>query len=307
MIGPTPAERQAAGHATTESALRRKTALLAPLAALGLAAAAIGGAYATSNRSTPASPRANPGITPTQADTAPTLQGAFPAEPGPEGVQGQWIGDLASVSIGGFKQSWIAFRALSLRRDRTLSVTSARGQSFATHIGVAPSVYMAGPFPEGVISLHPAPGAVVASRGDRRRLSVFLSTLRTYPEPLAALPGAGFWGIERAPGVAFNWLRDAGVVDIYAPRTTSTHIWLTFVGRSLGADRTLTASSGQTTSRVLIGTSAHLVRIGPFPLVHGRAHVLMSPSPGARRYAGDARPLSIQVALLAAHTSATEE
>src|SRR4029077_4137170 len=111
-------------------------------------------------------------------------------------------------------------------------------------------------FPGGVVSLRPSPGAAAASRSDKRRGSVFLSTLRTYQEPLAALPGAGFWGVERVQGVAFNWLRDAGVVDIYAPRTPSAAIWLTFVGRSLGEGRTLTASSGQTTSRVLVGTSA---------------------------------------------------
>jgi hypothetical protein len=172
---------------------------------------------------------------------------------------------------------------------------------------VVPAVYVAGPFPEGVVSLRPRPGAVVASRSDRRRLSVFLSTLRTYQGPLAALPGAGFWGVESVQGVVFNWLRDAGFVDIYAPRAHAAHVWLTFVGRSLGEDRTLTASSGQTRSRVVVGTSAHLVRIGPFTLAGGRARVLLTPSPGARRYGGDPRLLSIQVALLAAHTSATEE
>jgi hypothetical protein len=136
---------------------------------------------------------------------------------------------------------------------------------------------------------------------------VFLSTLHTYPKPLAALPGLGFWGVESVQGVLFNWLRDAGVVDVYAPGAHAARIWLTFVGRSLGGDRTLSASSGQATSRVVVGTSAHLVRIGPFPLVGGRARVLVRSSPPARRYGTDPRPLSIQVALLAAHTSATEE
>jgi hypothetical protein len=138
-------------------------------------------------------------------------------------------------------------------------------------------------------------------------VSVFLSTLRTFSEPLAALPGAGFWGVETVQGVTFNWLRDAGVIDVYSPRVAAGSIWLTFVARSLAEDRTLTASDGLTTRRVRIGTSAHLVRLGPFPLVRGRARVLMQPSPGARRYGGDPRPLSVQVALLAAHTSATEE
>jgi hypothetical protein len=113
--------------------------------------------------------------------------------------------------------------------------------------------------------------------------------------------------VESVQGVVFNWLRDAGVVDVYAPHLRAARIWLTFVGRSLGEDRTLTASSGQTSSRLVVGTSAHLVRIGPFPLKVGRARVFLRPSPGARSYAGDPRPLSIQVALLAAHTSATEE
>ena len=308
MTGASPTGHSTATHPTAETAAGRRSAVLAPLAALVLAAGAIAGAYATSNQDTSAPPPT--GVVSSarlQTVTAPPLQGAFPAEPGPEGAEGQWVGDAASVTVAGFKQSWIAFRGLSLRRDRTLTMTPSRGGRVTTRIGRLPGIYVAGPFQEGTVTIRSTPGAAVASRTDRRRVSVFLSTLRTIPEPLAALPGAGFWGVERVQGLAFNWLRDAGVIDVYSPRIRAGSIWLTFVGRSLAEDRTLTASDGSATSRVQIGTSGHLVRIGPFPLVRGRARVLLQPSPGARRYGGDPRPLSIQMALLAAHTSATEE
>src|SRR2546421_8697504 len=140
MTGPTPPGRPADGLATADSAPRRKSALLAPLAALGVAAAAIAGAYATSNRSTTApSPTAIAGVSATQAVTAPALQRAFPAEPGPEGVEGQWVGDVASATLSGLKQNWVAFRALSLRRGRTLIITPARGHRGAIRIGVGPA------------------------------------------------------------------------------------------------------------------------------------------------------------------------
>src|SRR5205823_14446161 len=89
----------AAEHATAASALQRKSGLVAPLAALGLAAAAIAGAYATSKRHTPTRPHTTiVGVAPTHADNAPDVVGAFPPEPGPEGTEGQWVGDVASVA-----------------------------------------------------------------------------------------------------------------------------------------------------------------------------------------------------------------
>jgi hypothetical protein len=279
----------------------------ASLGALALAAAAIVGAYATSHRTTSVPAQTGVGaVAASESDTAPALLGAFPAEPGPEGTVGQWVGDAASVTVADFQRSWIAFRAASLRRPRTLTMVPSSGPRLTVRIGTRPALYVVGPFREGVVSLLPRPRAAVASPHDPRQVSVFVSALRTYPRPLAALPGAGFWGVESAQGVSFNWLRDDGVVDVYSPGVNAGPIWLTFVGRSLGEDRTLTVSSGQTTRRVRVGMSARLIRIGPFPLARGQARLLLSPSPGARRYPGDPRSLSVQVALLAAHTSATE-
>jgi hypothetical protein len=167
-------------------------------------------------------------------------------------------------------------------------------------------VYVVGPFPEGVVSLLPRPGAAVASQSDHRRVSTFISSLRSYPAPVAALPGPGFWPVERVPGVSFNWLGDAGVVDVYSRSHRSGSVWLTFVGRSLVDTRTLSASSGGVTIHTSVGTTAHPIRIGPFPLVDGRARVLLRASPGARRYPGDPRALSVQFALLAAQRSGSE-
>jgi hypothetical protein len=302
-VGP-PGGRPATAHRES----RRRAVLLAPLSALAFAGVAITGAYLTSGRSTPRpSGSAKLAAPSSRASSAPPLRGAFPFEPGPEGTTGQWIGDAASINLVGLKQSWVAFRALSLRGDRTLSLTTLAGASAAAHIGTRPDMFVVGPFPEGNVSLRPTPASRVASQRDSRRVSVFVSTVRTFGTPVAALPGAGFWGVERAPGLAFNWLRDTGVIDILAPEARARVAWLTFVGRSLGEERALIASSGQTVSRVRVSTSAHLVTLGPFSLVHGRARVLLRASPGPRRYGDvDRRQLSVQVALLAAHASASE-
>jgi hypothetical protein len=307
MTAGAPTGRPAGEPATTHAKPRRNGVLWATLAALTLAFGAIAGAYLTSRRSTPSQPRSSAiAAGPAQANTAPALQGAFPPEPGPEGTEGQWIGDAASISVVGLKRSWVAFRALSLRGARTLTLTTPQGAHAVTRVGSLPELYVVGPFPEGILALRPSPGSTVASRRDRRRLSVFVSTLRAFPSPVAALPGAGFWPAEQVPGLVFNWLREVGVIDIYSPTSQAGPIWLTFVGRSLGEPRALIVASGATTSQVVVPTSAQFLRLGPFKLAGGRVRVLLRASPGPRRYGIDPRLLSVQVAELAAHTSAAD-
>lgn len=308
MTAGTPPGRPAIQRTRAGAARQRKLAVLTPLAALGLAAVAIGGTYLTSGQSTRSRSKSAISAASAQANataTAPTMRGAFPVEHSPAGTEGRWIGDVASVKLVGLKRSWLAFRALSLRRSRTLMFAASHGAHIAVRIGARPGLYVVGPFPEGAVSLHPTPGSAVASPRDRRRLSVFLSTLRAFPSPVAALPGSGFWDVELVHGLVFNWLRGTGAVDVYSPRTQTGHIWLTFIGRSVGEKRTLIASSGRMTSQALVTTSPHLISLGPFRLVGGRVRVLLRASPGPRRYGADPRLISVEVAQLAAHTSAT--
>jgi hypothetical protein len=142
-----------------------------------------------------------------------------------------------------------------------------------------------------------------AKPGSPPALAVFLSTVRVMPNPVAVLPATGFWDTESAGGVVFNWLRNTGVLDIYAPASPAGALMLTFIGRSLGRQRSLTAQSGNTIRHAIVTTSPEQVTIGPFPLVRGHATVLLSAVPGPRRYGSDPRSLSVQVAALGGYTT----
>jgi hypothetical protein len=307
MSGTSAGVRAADKTSSGEQGRRRLTALAVPLAALALAVIAIIAAYVVSQATAPGRPR--PVATAAalrEASRALAVDGAFPAERGPDGAAWQWIGDRASIRLRHIGKPWITFRALSLRLGRTLTFSGPAGKRVAVHIGTQPEVYLVGPLSEGRFLVSPTPPSSTASARDRRRLSVFLSTPQVVASPVIASPGAGFWSSESSGGALFNWLRSTGVIAVDAPLARVRSVWLTFVTRSLGQQRTLTARSGGTTDEVVVATSGRPVKLGPFQLLHGRANILVSVSPGPRRYGVDPRLLSIQVASLAAHTSAAE-
>jgi hypothetical protein len=236
----------------------------------------------------------------------PAVDGVFPRELGPDGLGWQWIGHAASIRLAGASPVWVAFRALSLRLSRMLTFRDSAGQQRTVHIGTRPKVYLVGPLTNGIVRLTPTPGGLVASRRDRRPLSIFLSMLRALPRPLAAIPGQGFWPTETEGRVVFNWLSSAGAIDVYAPRTPSGSIWLTFMARSSGRSRLLVVQSGRAIIKVAVSTRRRFVRVGPFQLVRGRAKLLLSASPGPSRYSHDPRLLTVQIAQLGAHTSPSQ-
>jgi hypothetical protein len=207
------------------------------------------------------------------------------------------------MKLTGVTQAWVTFRALSLHSDRTLTFRGPAGELVAAHIGTEPHIYIVGPLSSGIFVLRPTPAGRVASRRDSRHLSVFLSELRVLPHPFAALAGEGFWPTESIKGVNFNWLGGTGMIDVYAPRTRVSSIWLTLMAKSIGQQRMLIAHTGQSTHEAAVPISSRFIRLGPFRLVRGQARVLLSTSPGPSHYGADPRLLSVQVSQLAANAS----
>jgi hypothetical protein len=316
LTSPTP-RRTAAAKETLAGRHRQLVHLTIPFAAVLLAIVAIVATYFISRRSPP-SPTALPTAT-VPAYPKLALDGAFPVEYpelaldgahrpslSPDGPGWQWIGDVASMKLTGVTRAWVAFRALSLRSDRTLTFRGPAGELVAAHIGTEPHIYIVGPLSSGIFVLRPTPAGRVASRRDSRHLSVFLSDLWVLPRAFAALAGEGFWPTESIKGMNFNWLDGTGVIDVDAPRTRVSSIWLTLMARSIGRQRMLIAHAGQSTHEVVVPTSSRFIRLGPFRLVRGQARVVLRTSPGPSHYGADPRLLSVQIAQLAAHTSPAE-
>jgi hypothetical protein len=292
---------------------RRSPSSLVPYlgvsAAVLLAIVAVVSAYIVSERSA-----AKPGATsqasqPSRAQAYPglILEGAFHPEAGPGSMAWQRLGDSASIKLAGAQPSWLAFRALSRRSERTLTFIGADGERLAVRIATRPRVYLVGPLSSTRVALRSKPVHAVASPKDRRRSSILLATLHTFTTPVVALPGEGFWGAETSVGgVTFNWLARDGMVDVYAPHAAARSVWLTFTATSIGEPRSLIAGSGSARDRALVPVSSRLVKLGPFPLIKQRARIRLRTSPGPNRYGADPRLLSVQVAGLAAQISAAE-
>jgi hypothetical protein len=299
------ARRAAAeGTITSRRLLRRITARTVPAAALVLAAVSIAAAYAISQASSPGGAKLGTSATFLGEGPAVRVDNAFPVERGPHGTQGQWIGDAASIAPSGVGRFWMTFRAESLRVARTLTFVGSASRSVAVHVAPQPAAYVVGPLTKGRYLLQPTPSSDVAPRPDPRRLAIFMSTPRIVRHPVLVTPQAGFWASESAGELLFNWLKQAGTITALAPEGETGSLWLTLITRSLGQPRTLTATSGGESHRIVVPTEGRTVELGPFRLVHGRANIVVSVSPGPRHYGTDPRLLSVQVTDLAAHTSA---
>jgi hypothetical protein len=304
MTGESPtAPSPADGGPRIASRTRRSS--VAPLAAVAVAIVAIGGAYLTSHKGKRRVPRSSAtvaSLSPTYP--TPALAGALHSELGPDGMTWQWIGRVASFELTGVKQSWVVFRALS-RPQRKLVFSESAGEHVSVNIQASPEVYLVGPLSPGRVALNAArTSAARREKGSAR--SVFMSTLRAASNPVAVLPGTGFWSTESSGGVVFNWMRSSGAIDVYAPGSPGGQVWLTFLARSLGEPRALTIRGGAGSHHVAVTTTAEPVTVGPFTLANGRARVTLTASPGPAQYGADPRALSVQVASLGGYTVAAK-
>jgi hypothetical protein len=303
MTAEGQAGNQPAAAPPTSLTTRLRLASVAPLLAVLLAAVAIAAAYLISHTSAPRGPRTPGGVSSLAPSyPAPTLADGLGSEAGPDGTVWKWTGADASFQLTSEKQNWVAFRALGRDVRRTVEFTGPAAERVSVTVGTAPQVYLVGPLSAGRVAI-----TVSRSRkeGPNERL-LFVSSLRATPNPVAVVPGTGFWTSESSGGVVFNWLRGTGALDVYAPRATTGRLWLTFVARSLGEDRSLTIQSGSSTQQIAVGTTAQGVTAGPFKLTGGRAHVILNPAPGPARYGSDPRSLSVQVAGLGGYTAPGE-
>jgi len=220
----------------------------------------------------------------------------YPPELGPFGQTWQWMGSSGGVLTRGSGTYHLAFRALSLQGERRLTV----GGAGTVTVDVLPRTYIVGPLRLGPMGLRlqAQPGARRVSRRDTRRVSVFLSGARLAPEPVAALPGKGFYPDERlADGTPFQWLRDRGVVDLVSRDRLRRRAWVRLRLVS-PVDRQITASVVGARSagplRLPRNTRTTLA-VGPVPLREGRGRFRLRLAPGPRSVKGDRRPLGAQV------------
>ena len=277
-----------------------------PLAALALAILAGVSAYLISHTSTPPAARVTASsLASAPAYPTPALVGALPPETGPDGTAWQWVTKEASVALPAFRQNWLAFEALGSGARRTITFTGPAGEHHYAEISAHRDVYVVGPMASGTTTLRVTP-ALAPTPGQPPPVSALLSAIRDMPNPVAAIPGSGFWSTASEGGVVFNWMRNRGTLEIYTPVRSATSVSLSFLARSLVQNRTLTAQSAQTIQRRSVTTTADEFTLGPFRLVDGRARVLLQASPGARRYGIDPRALSVQLADLGATVSRTE-
>jgi hypothetical protein len=229
------------------------------------------------------------------------LVGTFPRERGPEGLQWQWMSDSAQLIIHGRGQYWLAFRAQSLGRPRTLSLSSP-GQNIELRVTGTPTTQIIGPvmiFGNGRLVLSARPRARRATKLDKRRLAIFLSSPTLVRTAAAALPGVGFFQREvDARGVPFMWLSQNGRLDLISTASTR-QVWLSFAAMSRLRRILIVAdlSSGRRVGRIAIPGDGrdHSVILGPINLVGRRALLLVSVQPGPGPVGSDPRALSVRI------------
>jgi hypothetical protein len=227
--------------------------------------------------------------------------GTFRPEKGPEGLSWQWMKDTGQLVVRGRGQYWLALRAQSLGRPRTLSVTSST-QKIELRVKAKPATELVGPlmiFGNQRFALTARPRAQRATKVDKRRLAMFLSSPTLVRTPAAALPGSGFFERERdASGAPFMWLSQDGRVDLIAIATVR-QVWFSFLAMS-PLRRILTVdnlSSSRRVGRVAVPGDRrnHTVTVGPIGLVGRRAALVIRAEPGPKRIGSDPRALSVRV------------
>jgi len=253
---------------------------------------AVAGAYmASSGRNADLTPP-NKGST-----IAPLLLvgGAYRLEVGPFALPWTWLGDRGTLVVRGAAggTSYIAFRAMSNQRRRTVRIGGAPSKV----VDLLPRAYLAGPLKlVGDIPIRVSPSAERASKKDRRRVSVFVSTPVAVRTPFAGLPGKGFYPEERSAGRRFNWMSERGVLDLVGRIAANGSANVRLVLWAPAERRVIVARSDGGTRRTV------LVRAGrPKTVVidavrmragHGR---LILRTAGTVRSRDDSRRLSLQL------------
>jgi hypothetical protein len=277
---------------------------IVPTGAIVLAVLVALGAYGTASRDRAArSPRND-----AEPRESARFDDTFPAELGPEGLQWQWMKGRAQLVVHGQGRYWVAFKALSFRRARRLSLMIPHHE-LVVRVTTAPTAKIMGPL---VISgtqqfaLRARPGPRRHRGLDKRRLAIFLSSPILARDPVAALLGLGFMRREiDANGLPFNWLGQNGHLELIS-RPPARRVWLSFAAMSLRR-RLLTLrrlGSGRAIGRVEIPGDGveHIITFGPVSLVNGRSSLFMRASPGPEHNGPDPRALSVRIARLHVET-----
>jgi hypothetical protein len=273
-----------------------------PVALVAIAALAFAGAYAASSVNSKDGEGARKAA---DAGAAVVFSGTMQSERGPDGLEWTWIGNFAVMSANGNGRYWLGVKAASLRQPRVLEFEDETGKKRLTgQIGVTPQLYVLGPLTlSGALKLgmRPRPRARTAGGPDRRRLVVFLSQPRLVRHPMVALPGQGFWSTENTSrGLPFNWLRNAGRIDLRAADENAPRAWLTFVAASSETPRTLSVRGGGLSETLKVpklaaGSTGRRFTLGPIDLRAGQARISVSPRPGPRSVGADVRRLSVRI------------
>ena len=243
--------------------------------------------------------------------SAPTLDFAtdFRPEAGPDGQEWRWVGESAGVTLRGRGSFWLAFRARSLRRKRTVYFGARNGMRLGVDVSPRPAVHIVGPFKVRRmldLGLQPEPGPARASSVDPRYVSIFVSNMRVLTQPIAALPTVGFYRTEfDSAQRPFNWLNARGTLDVASTDPRASRFWLRFHAQSIDAARELEFRVGAVKrSTTISAANGSTVAAGPFPMSEGAAHVRVRALQPARRYGSDPRLLSVRFSDLAALTTA---
>lgn len=228
--------------------------------------------------------------------------GAYGRELGPTGDAWRWLRRGGTIRIAGEGRRWFAFRAVSLRRDRTLTFAQAGGVEHAARITRRPLLQLVGPFDvhgASAIQLTTAPGPRRASRGDARRLSVFLSPLHVLETPLYAEPSTGFYAPERARTGSYRWMRGDGRIELIADPSVVPRAWISFSASSHELPRALEVRgtrAGDAIRHDVPPSATRKLVFGPYPVGTRRTSLGLTARPGARRLgARDARRASVRL------------
>jgi len=235
-------------------------------------------------------------------------------EPGFADLGWQWMGDNARIALqAAQKPVWIGFRAVSLNRARDLAVAVPGAAAFHVLIPayhrhdplrlILSHTFEFGPIafppPATSLALTAFPPAERPSTRDKRRLSLFLSSLRVGPSPLMVLPGQGFYPTETPSGGGpFNWMKSTAQIDVLLGSPTPHRYWLRFVGQSLTAGRTLvfrTPGNAPVTVGIPPLGESRPITVGPFVAPGASAQVTLTTPQPLASVATDPRLLGVQV------------
>jgi hypothetical protein len=274
---------------------------LGPAAAVVLAVLAILAAY-TATR-VPQSRLGGTGPAPSVAFA--TFDTGWPLEPGPLGQPWRWMNATAGVSTPAHGRYYLAFRASSVRGRFKLSVVGGG----SVRVGPFPTPYIvwAGGVSTGKrLQLRVSSRPQRVSARDRRLVTIRLSAATLFREPVAALPGAGFYSPEgAADGTSFSWLGTTGSLDVVAAEPSQSTAWIT-LDVSSPQQRRLTGSivNAQALRPILLpaGRPVRAV-VGPIPLPGGRGRVRFAVTPPGHRLADDSRRLGAKITLVATSLS----